>query len=327
MTEPLMEVEHLCKYFPAGKKRLLKAVDDVSFSIYPGETLGLVGESGCGKTTCSRTLLRLYEPTSGSVRFKGREIVRQSSKELLAFKKDAQMIFQDPYSSLDPRMTIAEIVAEGMQVHMPASRQTIQKRVTELLAKVGLTEDYANRFAHELSGGQRQRVGIARALAVDPEFIVCDEPISALDVSIQAQIINLLLHLQREKGLTYLFISHDLSMVRHISDRVGIMYLGKLVELGNCEEIFEKPLHPYTKALIAAIPEADPDAGSQCRFRLEGEVPSPVNPPSGCRFRTRCAYADERCARELPQLQQIKPGRSVACHYWKTLQSDPDCKE
>lgn len=322
MAEPLIEIRNLSKSFPAGKKRLLKAVDDVSFAIYPGETLGLVGESGCGKTTCSRTLLRLYEPSNGSILFKNQDVARLKGRKLLTFKKSAQMIFQDPYASLDPRMTIAEIIGEGMQVHYAMTERHRQARVTELLAKVGLTEDYANRFPHELSGGQRQRVGIARALAVNPEFIVCDEPISALDVSIQAQIVNLLLRLQKENGLTYLFISHDLSMVKHISDRVGIMYLGNLVELGPSAEIFASPLHPYTQALLAAIPTADPDVESARQHaRLEGEVPSPIDPPSGCKFRTRCAYASERCAVDAPEPQQAAPGHFVSCHHWKTVQT------
>jgi oligopeptide transport system ATP-binding protein len=313
MTEPLIEVRDLCKYFPVGKKQLLKAVDHVSFAIARGETLGLVGESGCGKTTCGRTALRLYSKTAGEIYFKGEEISRFGEKKLLAFKKSAQMIFQDPYSSLDPRMTIGEIVAEGMNVHCHYGKKEKSALVRDLLAKVSLTDDYVNRFAHELSGGQRQRVGIARALAVAPEFIVCDEPISALDVSIQAQIVNLLIRLQRENGLTYLFITHDLSMVRHISDRVGIMYLGSLVELGPSVKIFENPLHPYTKSLIAAIPEANPHA-KQRRTRLRGEVPSPIHSPSGCKFRTRCANAENRCAEEAPEPREAEPGHFAACH-------------
>ena len=321
MSEYMVEVKNLCKYFPAGRKRTLKAVDNVSFYIRPGETLGLVGESGCGKTTCGRTLLKLYDQTSGQILFKGQEISHLRGKQLLSFKKNAQMIFQDPYSALDPRMTIAEIIAEGMGVHMHYSEKEKQEKVNQLLAQVNLTEDYANRFVHELSGGQRQRIGIARALAVNPEFIVCDEPISALDVSIQAQIVNLLINLQRENHLTYLFISHDLSMVRHISDRVGIMYLGSLVELGASQDIFSSALHPYTKALISAIPEADPDSEkSRQRIPLEGEVPSPIDPPSGCKFRPRCASATDRCAQEPPVLEEAAPGHFVACHYWRDLQ-------
>lgn len=320
MSENLIEIKNLCKYFPAGKKRTLKAVDNVSLTIAKGETLGLVGESGCGKTTCGRTILKLYPPTSGQIFFDGVDVSHIKGKGLLNFKKRAQMIFQDPYSSLDPRMTIAEIISEGMTVHDHLSNQEKQEKVNELLGKVGLTEDYANRFAHELSGGQRQRIGIARALAVEPEFIVCDEPISALDVSIQAQIINLLIKLQKENHLTYLFISHDLSVVRHISDRVGIMYLGSMVELGSSQAIFGQPLHPYTKALISAIPEADPDSEkTRKRIPLEGEVPSPIDPPSGCKFRPRCAYATDKCAQEIPTWEEAAPGHFVACHHWREV--------
>lgn len=320
MSENLIEIKNLCKYFPAGKKRTLKAVDNVSLTIAKGETLGLVGESGCGKTTCGRTILKLYPPTSGQIFFDGEDVSHIKGKGLLNFKKRAQMIFQDPYSSLDPRMTIAEIISEGMTVHNHLSNQEKQEKVNELLGKVGLTEDYANRFAHELSGGQRQRIGIARALAVEPEFIVCDEPISALDVSIQAQIINLLIKLQKENHLTYLFISHDLSVVRHISDQVGIMYLGSMVELGSSQAIFGQPLHPYTKALISAIPEADPDSEkTRKRIPLEGEVPSPIDPPSGCKFRPRCAYATDKCAQEIPTWEEAAPGHFVACHHWREV--------
>ena len=318
--QPLLEVSHLKKYFNASGGGVVKAVDDVSFTIYKGETLGMVGESGCGKTTCGRTILKLYPQTSGQIFFDGQEVSNIKGKALLNFKKRAQMIFQDPYSSLDPRMTIAEIISEGMTVHNHLSNQEKQEKVNELLGKVGLTEDYANRFAHELSGGQRQRIGIARALAVEPEFIVCDEPISALDVSIQAQIINLLIKLQKENHLTYLFISHDLSVVRHISDRVGIMYLGSMVELGSSQAIFGQPLHPYTKALISAIPEADPDAEkTRKRIPLEGEVPSPIDPPSGCKFRPRCAYATDKCAQEIPTWEEAAPGHFVACHHWREV--------
>lgn len=320
MSGNLIEIKNLCKYFPAGKNRTLKAVDNVSLTIAKGETLGLVGESGCGKTTCGRTILKLYPPTSGQIFFDGEDVSHIKGKGLLNFKKRAQMIFQDPYSSLDPRMTIAEIISEGMTVHNHLSNQEKQEKVNELLGKVGLTEDYANRFAHELSGGQRQRIGIARALAVEPEFIVCDEPISALDVSIQAQIINLLIKLQKENHLTYLFISHDLSVVRHISDRVGIMYLGSMVELGSSQAIFGQPLHPYTKALISAIPEADPDSEkTRKRIPLEGEVPSPIDPPSGCKFRPRCAYATDKCAQEIPTWEEAAPGHFVACHHWRQV--------
>lgn len=315
MSENILVAEDLCKYFKVGKGKMLKAVDHVNLAIKKGETVGLVGESGCGKTTCGRTMIRLYEPTSGKVTFEGKDISKLHGKELLAFKKDAQIIFQDPYASLDPRMTIGEIIAEGMKVHLDISAEEREKRVADLLNKVGLNAEYANRFAHELSGGQRQRVGIARALAIEPKFIVCDEPISALDVSIQAQVVNLLIKLQREMGLTYLFISHDLSMVKHISDRVGVMYLGSMVELASNKDLYEAPLHPYTQALISAIPVADPDMEeSKNREKLEGEVPSPINPPAGCRFRKRCKYATERCGQETPELKEVKPGHFVACH-------------
>jgi oligopeptide transport system ATP-binding protein len=318
MAENLLEIKDLCMYFPIGRGRVVRAVDHVSFSIAHGETLGLVGESGCGKTTCGRSVLQLYRPTSGQVLFDGHDVSTLRGKDLLAFKKDAQIIFQDPYSSLDPRMTIAEIIGEGYSVFFHTSEDEKQARISELLEKVGLRRDFASRFAHELSGGQRQRVGIARALAVKPRFIVCDEPISALDVSIQAQIVNLLIRLQREEHLTYLFISHDLSMVRHISDRVGIMYLGNLVEIASSDEIFSHPLHPYTQALIAAIPLADPDERRE-RAGIEGEVPSPINPPSGCKFRTRCPFAQPVCAEKVPVLHECVPGHSTACHFWKNF--------
>jgi oligopeptide transport system ATP-binding protein len=319
LSESLVEVTNLSKHFRVGRNAILTAVDNVSFHIKRGETLGLVGESGCGKTTCGRTILRLHQATSGKVYYKGQDVSgRLSGRELLAFKASAQMIFQDPYSSLDPRMTIAEIVAEGMEVHFQSSGAEKQRRVTELLATVGLTEDFANRFAHELSGGQRQRVGIARSLAVNPEFIVCDEPISALDVSIQSQILNLLIQLQREHNLTYLFISHDLSVVKHISDRVGVMYMGSLVELASSARMFSEPLHPYTKALLSAIPAADPDLErTRKRINIEGEVPSPINPPYGCKFRTRCVLATPMCASEPPEFAEVEPAHFVACHRWQ----------
>ena len=318
MSEYLVEAKNLCKYFKVDRKRVLKAVDNVNISIRKGETLGLVGESGCGKTTCGRTILHLYEPTSGEILFDGQDVTKLHGKENLEFKHRAQMIFQDPYSSLDPRMTIGEIIAEGMDVHLKLNAKERQQRIVELLAAVGLTEQFAGRFAHELSGGQRQRVGIARALAVDPDFIVCDEPISALDVSIQAQIVNLLIRLQRERGLTYLFISHDLSMVKHISDRVGVMYLGSMVELASSEVIFKDAKHPYTQALMAAIPEVDFDGGEKKKIeRLQGEVPSPINPPPGCRFAARCKYATDLCRQEMPKLVEIEPDHFVACHHCK----------
>ena len=315
MSEYLIEAKNLCKYFRVDRKRTLKAVDGVNIAIRKGETLGLVGESGCGKTTCGRTLLRLYDATAGEILFDGRDISSLRGKDLLDFKHKAQIVFQDPYSSLDPRMTIGEIIAEGMDVHLHLSGEEKRRRINELLAAVGLTDQFANRFAHELSGGQRQRVAIARALALDPAFIVCDEPISALDVSIQAQIVNLLIKLQRERGLTYLFISHDLSMVKHISDRVGVMYLGSMVELSTSQVIFSSPKHPYTQALIAAIPEVDFDKEhGREKERLQGEVPSPIDPPPGCRFAARCKYATEECRRSTPELKEVEPGHFVACH-------------
>lgn len=315
-TQNLVEVKNLCKYFKVGKKQILKAVDNVSFNIRKGETLGLVGESGCGKTTCGRTIIKLYDATSGEVLFDGQDISKiKHREENLKFKKSAQIIFQDPYASLDPRMTIGEIIAEGIDVHYKLDTKAKNEKVNELLLKVGLTTDYANRFAHELSGGQRQRIGIARSLAVEPQFIVCDEPISALDVSIQAQIVNLLIKLQKEAGLTYLFISHDLSMVKHISDRVGVMYLGSMVELASNHDLYDEPMHPYTKALISAIPIADPDVeASRERIKLEGEIPSPINTPPGCKFRQRCPYAKDICAQSAPEFKEVKPNHFVACH-------------
>ena len=315
MSEKLLEVRDLCKYFDIGRGRQVRAVDHVSFDILKGETLGLVGESGCGKTTCGRTILRLYEATGGQVLFDGTDVSTLRGKDLLGFKKRAQIIFQDPYSSLDPRMTIAEIIAEGMDVHFHYTDKEKREKVRDLLRSIGMTEDFGNRFAHELSGGQRQRVGIARALAMEPDFIVCDEPISALDVSIQAQVVNLLIKLQKERGLTYLFISHDLSMVRHISDRVGVMYLGSLVEMATSSDIFHEPMHPYTRVLMSAIPLPDPDAESgRERIGITGEVPSPINAPSGCRFHTRCPFATPRCAKEAPVLTDNGNGHFVACH-------------
>ena len=320
----LVEVQHLQQFFPAGgfgkNKRFVKAVDDVNFYIYRGETLGLVGESGCGKTTTGRTLLRLYEPTDGTIIYDGKVIFDKEKKiaeNMLPYRKKMQIVFQDPYASLDPRMTVGDIVGEPIDIHnLTSSKQERYDRIIDLLQKVGLNSEHANRYPHEFSGGQRQRVGIARALAVDPEFIVCDEPISALDVSIQAQVINMFEDLQESMGLTYLFIAHDLSVVKHISNRIGVMYLGKLVELADSYELTMHSMHPYTKSLISAIPIADPiKARKNKRIVLEGDVPSPLNPPSGCRFRTRCPYATELCAQEVPEFKEVKPGHFAACHH------------
>lgn len=323
MNKPFIEVEHLRQYFPAGgfgkNRKYVQAVDDVSFTIAKGETLGLVGESGCGKTTTGRSMLRLYEPTGGKFTYDGETIFDVENKvyaEMLPYRKKMQIVFQDPYASLDPRMTVGDIVGEAIDVHkLAANKQERYDLIIEMLRRVGLNSEHANRYPHEFSGGQRQRVGIARALAVNPEFIVCDEPISALDVSIQAQVINMFEDLQEEMGLTYLFIAHDLSVVKHISDRIGVMYLGRMVELAESHELTEHPVHPYTKSLISAIPIADPKiAKASKRIVLEGDVPSPLNPPSGCRFRTRCPYATEKCAEEVPVWREISDGHYVACH-------------
>lgn len=314
-NEYLLEVKGLKKYFKAGKGTL-KAVDDVSFYIRPGETLGVVGESGCGKTTCGRTVLGLYDRTDGEVLYKGQDVHQMKGKERQNFTKHAQIIFQDPYASLDPKMKVYNIVAEGIRAHgLLKTEAEIKKRVEELLVTVGLDKQYAERFVHEFSGGQRQRIGIARALAVEPEFIVCDEPISALDVSIQAQIVNLLGRLQKEKGLTYMFIAHDLSMVKYISDRVMVMYLGKVVEITASNQLYANPMHPYTKALLSAIPIPDPkvEEGKE-RIKMGGEIPSPVDPPAGCRFQNRCKYATERCKKEEPKLRLVGNDHYVACH-------------
>ena len=311
----IFEVEDLCKYFPAGKKKVVKAVDGINLKIRKGETIGLVGESGCGKTTCGRTIIKLYEPTKGKILFEGKDVSKLHGKELLSFKKDVQVIFQDPYASLDPRMTIGEIISEGMHVHLKLSQKEMDERVADLLNKVGLNAEYANRFAHELSGGQRQRVGIARALAVEPKFIMCDEPISALDVSIQAQILNLLKDLQEKKKLTYVFVSHDMSVISHISDRVLVMYLGQAVELAEKEDLFEHPLHPYTQALMQAVPIPDPREQDQCKV-LEGEIPSPMDLPSGCPFCARCKKALAICKEIRPQMAETADGHQVACHLY-----------
>ncbi|KDR95683.1 oligopeptide transport system ATP-binding protein [Peptoclostridium litorale DSM 5388] len=317
----LIEVKGLKKYFPVrkgffgGNIQHVKAVDDVSFHIKRGETLGLVGESGCGKSTTGRTVIRLYDPTDGQIIFDGKDISKLSQKQLLPYRKKIQMIFQDPYASLNSRMTVGDIIGEPLDIHNIASGKERMERIQSLLETVGLNADHANRYPHEFSGGQRQRVGIARALAVEPEFIIADEPISALDVSIQAQVVNMLEDLQSEMGLTYLFIAHDLSMVKHISDRIGVMYLGKLVELADSDELYYRPQHPYTQALLSAVPIADPKAARESsRIILEGDVPSPLNPPSGCRFRTRCRYAMDICAQAEPEFKDVGGGHWVACH-------------
>ncbi|MFI3171261.1 MAG: oligopeptide/dipeptide ABC transporter ATP-binding protein [Eubacteriales bacterium] len=314
--EVLVHVENLQKHFDLKKKRILKAVDDVSFDIYKGETLGLVGESGCGKTTCGRTILGLYPVTGGKVEYENKDVTKLSGKETMWFKKRAQMIFQDPYASLDPRMTVGEIIQEGMDnFKLYSTHAEKQERIYELLELVGLNKEHASRFPHEFSGGQRQRIGIARALAVNPEFIVCDEPISALDVSIQAQVVNLLIKLQRELGLTYLFIAHDLSMVKHISDRVGVMYMGHIVELTTSKKLYDNPQHPYTKALLSAIPIPDPEKEkTKTVIPLEGEVGSPINCGEGCRFAPRCSYARPECSTTTPNLKEVEEGHFVACH-------------
>lgn len=313
----VLEVSHLKKYFELGRGRTLHAVDDVSFSIREGETLGLVGESGCGKTTCGRTCLGMYNKTDGQVLYRGKDIHALKGSELFAYKKEAQMVFQDPYASLDPRMTVSDIIAEGMDVHhMVKNRAERTERIYELLNRVGLNKEHANRFIHEFSGGQRQRIGIARALAMEPKFLVMDEPISALDVSIQAQVINMLIRLQNELGLTYLFVAHDLSMVKHISDRVAVMYLGQIVEITRSEELYSHPLHPYTQALLSAIPIPDPDIEREReakRIHLQGEVTSPINPVAGCRFASRCPYADDRCRQATPTLKDMGSTHQVAC--------------
>lgn len=318
MSDILVEVKHLKEYFNistgAFSTKPLKAVDDVSFSIRRGETLGLVGESGCGKTTVGRTLLHLYKPTAGQIFFDGQEV--KTRKEIMEYRKKSAMVFQDPYSSLNPRMTVSDIIAEPLDVHkMYANKKEREERVLELMAKVGLNSEHANRYAHEFSGGQRQRIGIARAMAMKPQFVVCDEPVSALDVSIQAQVINMFDELQEQMGLTYLFIAHDLLVVRHISDRIAVMYLGKMVELADADEIYNHPLHPYTQCLMSAVPLPDPQkARENKRIVLSGDIPSPLNAPSGCPFRTRCPYATEACAQSMPEFQEVSSGHFVACH-------------
>lgn len=313
--EKLLEVKNLKKYFPSGSQ-VVKAVDDVSFDVYKGETLGLVGESGCGKSTTGRMTIRLLDATEGSILYKGRDISTLKGSELRDQRCKMQIIFQDPFSSLDPRKTIGETIGRPLQVHNLVPKAQRFERVLELMERVGLDPNWVNKYPHELDGGRRQRVGIARALAVNPEYIVCDEPVSALDVSIQAQVLNLLQDLQEELGLTYLFISHDLSVVKHLSNRIAVMYLGKLVELAASDELFAHTEHPYTKALLSAIPIPSIDEKPQ-RIILQGDVPSPKNPPSGCRFHTRCPYATERCKQVEPDLRDIGGGHYVACHLMK----------
>ena len=315
MSDALVEVKHLKQYFPvkSGFKYIpLKAVDDVSFTVGRGETLGLVGESGCGKTTVGRTLLRLYEPTDGEVWFDGEEV---TDKNIGKMRKQMQMVFQDPYSSLDPRMTVEDIIGEPLDVHhLCSSRKERREKILELMSYVGLNSEHARRYAHEFSGGQRQRIGIARALAVDPKFIVCDEPVSALDVSIQAQVINMFEELQEKLGVAYLFIAHDLLVVRHISKNIAVMYLGHMVETAQADELMDHPIHPYTESLLSAVPIPDPKIARQKkRIMLEGNVPSPLNMPSGCPFRTRCRYATAKCAEECPELTDRGNGHRVAC--------------
>ena len=313
----ILEVSHLKKYFQAGRHLTVHAVDDVSFSLKRGKTLGLVGESGCGKSTCARTVIRMYDVTEGKIVLDGTDITNLSQKELKPLRKKMQMIFQDPYASLNARMTVRDIIAEPLIAHgIVPNKAASNDLVYEMLDRVGLTREHASRYAHEFSGGQRQRVGIARALVLQPDLVICDEPISALDVSIQAQVINLLKDYQEEKGISYLFIAHDLLVVRHISDRIAVMYLGKMVEMADANEIYLRPLHPYSKALMSAVPVPDPKiARANHRIALEGDIPSPLNAPSGCPFRTRCPYATEECALSMPEFKEVSKGHMVACHH------------
>jgi oligopeptide transport system ATP-binding protein len=317
----LLEVKDLKKYFTVdksffgNKKKYLKAVDGITFEINRGETFGLVGESGCGKSTTGRSIVRLYEPTGGKIIFDGQDITNISDKEMVKYRKRIQMIFQDPYASLNTRMTIQDIIGEGIEIHTDLKGAERQERIYDLLTRVGLKKEHASRYPHEFSGGQRQRIGIARALACEPDLIICDEPISALDVSIQAQVVNMLEDLQEELGLTYLFIAHDLSMVKHISDRIGVMYLGHMMEITTSDELYDYPLHPYTKALLSSIPIPDPRASKDKRIILEGDIKSPIDPPEGCRFNSRCRYCEARCNTETPELREIRPGHFVSCHF------------
>lgn len=314
--KPLIKVENLSKFFQISKNETLKAVDDVSFEIYQGETVGLVGESGCGKSTTGRCLVKLYNPTSGKVYYKGKDMFESNSKaDKLEFCKNIQMIFQNPYSSLNPRMTVKDIIGEGIRLHENLSEKEVDEKIESLLKTVGLNKDHMSRFSHEFSGGQRQRIGIARALSVNPDFIVCDEPISALDVSIQAQVLNMLKQLQKDRGLTFLFIAHDLSVVKYISDRVIVMYLGVVVEQASADDLYKNPMHPYTKALLSAIPAADPNiAKNKERIKLKGEIPSPINPKKCCRFVERCSYAMPICHEQIPVLKTFENDHKVACH-------------
>ena len=318
MEQPILQVEHLTKFFPAGSKAEVHAVDDVSFTLRRGRTLGLVGESGCGKSSCARTVIRIYEPSAGKILLDGQDIAHMSQRQLQPIRRKMQMIFQDPYASLNARMTVRDIIAEPLKAHhICQSRKDMDDKIFAMLERVGLTAEHAGRYAHEFSGGQRQRVGIARALVLNPELVICDEPISALDVSIQAQIVNLLRDYQQAEGTSYLFIAHDLSMVRYVSDDVGVMYLGQLVETCEAKEIYDHPLHPYTQGLLSCIPVADPKlARAQENTGIEGDLPSPVNPKPGCRFCSRCPYAKPVCAEQTPAMKEAAPGHFVACHLY-----------
>ncbi len=323
--QPLLQINGLKKYFNVAtpmfqkEKNKLKAVDDINFFIHKGETFGLVGESGCGKSTTGRCIIRLYEPTGGEIIYDGVDIAKLSEKQLLPYRKKIQMIFQDPYASLNTRMTIADIIGEGLDIHTDHKGEARMKRIHELLTRVGLKKEHANRYPHEFSGGQRQRIGIARALAIEPELIICDEPISALDVSIQAQVVNMLEDLQHELGLTYLFIAHDLSMVKHISNRIGVMYLGNMMEVATSDDLYEHPLHPYTKALLSSIPIPDPRANRSDRIVLQGDIKSPINPKPGCRFASRCRYKKDRCDVETPVMLEAMPNHFTSCHFVKEI--------
>ncbi|MCI1721907.1 MAG: ATP-binding cassette domain-containing protein [Lachnospiraceae bacterium] len=322
--KPLLHVENLCKYFQITKHETLKAVDGISFDIFKGETLGVVGESGCGKSTLGRCIVRLYKPTSGKIEYDGQDITTLKNRaEELNYCKRVQMIFQNPYSSLNPRMTVLDTVGEGIRLyHKDYNRQQVSDAVEELLEKVGLGRDHISRFMHEFSGGQKQRIGIARALSVNPEFIVCDEPISALDVSIQAQVINMLKHLQKDMGLTYMFIAHDLSMVKYISDRIVVMYLGSVMEECSARVLYEHPLHPYTQGLLSAIPEPDPIRAKQAKDIIKGEIPSPINPKPYCKFAGRCPFVEPICRQSIPELREIEPGHLIACHLAEKMKGE-----